>query len=59
MNYINGRPPKKIFKIAASTNTSRFDVYVLAVNEEKAIKIFNNKIRANILSVMYYDEIMK
>jgi hypothetical protein len=59
MEYLNGRPPKKIYQIKASTRSSNFFVYVLAVNENKAIQIFNNKYRATILSCIYYDEIIK
>jgi hypothetical protein len=59
MDYLNGRPPKKIYKIKAATNTSSFSVYVLAVNEEKARAIFNKKYRASIMSLTYYDEILK
>jgi hypothetical protein len=59
MDYLNGRPPKKVYKIRAATNTSNFFVYVLAVNEEKARKIFSNKYRAVVLSCIYYDEILK
>lgn len=59
MEYLNGRPPKKIYQIRAATRTNNFFVYVLAVNENRAIQIFNNKYRATILSCTYYDEIIK
>jgi hypothetical protein len=59
MEYLSGRPPKKIYEIRASTRNSNFFVYVLAVNEAKAIKIFESKYRASILSCSYYGEIIK
>jgi hypothetical protein len=60
MDYLHGRPPKKIYLVSAFTMNSSFKVKILAVNELKAEMIFKNKFpRALINSITYYDEIYK
>jgi hypothetical protein len=59
-NHINGRPPKKIFEAYMASNTGRYEVYVLAVNEEKARAILQRRFpRLIIGSIHYYGEIYK
>jgi len=60
MNTINGRPPKKIWEASLLGVNSRFTVKILAVNEEKALKIVRDKFpRMTVLSIVYYGEIYK
>jgi hypothetical protein len=60
MSFISGRPPKKIFEVTLMSLTSRFTVYVLAVNTEKAQKIVENRFpRMRVSTIVYYGEIFK
>jgi hypothetical protein len=60
MDQISGRPPKKIFEVSLRSLTNNFTVKVLAVNEEKALKIVETRFpRMRVGTITYYGEIYK
>lgn len=60
MDAINGRPPKKIWEVSLRSSTNSFTVKVLAVNQEKALRIVETKFpRMRVSIIVYYGEILK